>query len=64
MSKRYSKVPIACDNKLCREAQNCLRFEAWEAKAKERIKTFNGTEEKGCGKFISKQNLRDNPIEP
>jgi hypothetical protein len=54
MSAKFSKVPVACDNKKCREATNCLRFEAWEAKAKERVKSFNGTPEKGCGKFIGK----------
>ena len=52
MSK-YNKVPITCDNEECREAKNCLRFEAWKANAKERVKTFNGSKEKGCGKFIS-----------
>ncbi|MBD3793458.1 MAG: hypothetical protein IE889_04765, partial [Campylobacterales bacterium] len=54
MSNRYDRVPVACDNCECRDAQNCLRYEAWEAKAKERVKTFNGTKEKGCGKFISR----------
>lgn len=57
MSNRYDRVPVACDNCECRDAQNCLRYEAWEAKAKERVKTFNGTKEKGCGKFISRTQL-------
>ena len=53
MSKDYSKVPIACNNHECRESKNCLRFEAWVAKAIERVKKFSGSKEKGCGKFIS-----------
>jgi len=54
MSNKFSKVPIACNNDECREHKNCLRFEAYEAKALERVKRFNGSEEKGCGKFIAK----------
>ena len=54
MSKKFAKVPVACNNSICRESKNCLRYEAWSEKAIERVKKFNGSEEKGCGKFIAK----------
>ena len=49
MSNKFSKVPVAC-----RDHENCLRFEAWKEKAIERVKRFNGSKEKGCGKFIAR----------
>lgn len=54
MSNKFAKVPIACNNDECRDHANCLRFEAWKAKAINRVKRFNGSPEKGCGKFIKK----------
>ena len=54
MSNKFAKVPVACQNDECREHKNCLRFEAWEARAIERVNKFNGSKEKGCGKFIAK----------
>lgn len=54
MSKKFSKVPVACKNDECREHPYCLRFQAWEEKAIERVNRFNGNKEKGCGKFIAK----------
>ncbi len=49
-----AKVPenVGCDNQECYEKDNCNRNKiAKEGKAVE-VKTFGGTPEKGCGKFI------------
>jgi hypothetical protein len=54
-TNKFSRVPVGCNNDECREHQNCLRFEAWKENAIERFKRFNGSKEKGCGKFIAKR---------
>jgi len=55
MAKDYNmSPPTACNNENCFEHKNCLRFEAWAVKAIEKVKRFNGSKEKGCGKFIAK----------
>ncbi len=49
-----AKVPedVGCNNQECFEKDSCNRNKiAREGKARE-IKTFGGTPEKGCGKFI------------
>jgi len=49
-----AKVPedVGCKNEECYEKDNCNRNKiAKEGKARE-VKTFGGTPEKGCGKFI------------
>ncbi len=49
-----AKVPedVGCNNQECFEKDNCNRNKiAREGKARE-VKTFGGTPEKGCGKFI------------
>lgn len=54
MANKYNFSPlVACNNEDCYEHKNCLRFEAWTVKAIEKVKRFNGSEEKGCGKFIA-----------
>ena len=46
---------VGCNNEVCKEADNCKRFEiAQKGKARE-IKKFGGTPEKGCGKFLPKR---------
>ncbi len=43
---------VGCENKICIKRNECNRNKiAREGKARE-VKTFGGTEEKGCGKFI------------
>jgi hypothetical protein len=43
---------IGCDNSVCIKAPECRRQTIRkEGKARE-IKSFGGTEEKGCGKFL------------
>ena len=53
-----AKLPenIGCDNDECLEKDNCKRNEiAKNGKAVE-VKSFGGTPEKGCGKFLPKDN--------
>ena len=43
---------VGCNNEVCIKAKECNRnLIALQGKARE-VKTFGGTEEKGCGKFI------------
>jgi len=43
---------IGCENNVCIKAPECRRQTMRkEGKARE-VKTFGGTEEKGCGKFL------------
>ena len=43
---------IGCKNTVCIKAPECLRQKIRkEGKARE-VKSFGGTEEKGCGKFL------------
>ena len=45
---------VGCNNEICIKKDICKRNEiAKNGKAVE-VKTFGGTEEKGCGKFIQK----------
>ncbi len=49
-----AQVPedVGCNNEICKERDNCQRnFIAKKGTARE-VKTFGGTEDKGCGKFI------------
>lgn len=50
------KVPenVGCDNKICIKKDECKRNEIAKNGKAVAIKTFGGTEEKGCGKFIQK----------
>ena len=43
----------ACDNKKCINSSKCARHESWLNGNKD-FKTFKGTAEQGCGKFIEK----------
>ncbi len=44
---------IACDNKQCIKRDECERARLYDNGEKE-YKTFSGTQEKGCGKYIKK----------
>lgn len=51
-----AKLPenIGCDNQVCIKREQCKRNAiAKEGKAVQ-VRTFGGTKEKGCGKFIQK----------
>jgi len=47
-------VDKACDNKDCMRNKECARYEAF-LNGDKNYKTFNGTPEKGCGRFIEKK---------
>jgi hypothetical protein len=51
---------IGCDNTLCIKAKECHRQKIHrEGKARE-VKSFGGTDKKGCGKFLPiKKGLRE-----
>jgi len=46
-------IDKACDNKECIKSEECARYESYK-NANENYKTFKGTKEKACGKFIQK----------
>ncbi len=45
---------VGCDNKECIKKDQCKRNEIAKNATAREIKTFGGTKEKGCGKFIQK----------
>ncbi len=49
-----AKVPedVGCDNQECIQKDECKRNLIARQKEAREIKTFSGTAEKGCGKFI------------
>jgi len=51
------KVPndVGCSNEKCVESPNCQRTVIWENKTAREIKSFGGTAQKGCGKFLPKE---------
>jgi len=46
---------VGCSNEKCKEASNCQRTVIWENKTAREVKSFGGTPEKGCGKFLPKK---------
>ena len=52
-----AQVPedVGCENNICFEKDNCKRNLIAKEKTAREVKTFGGTEEKGCGKFIAIQ---------
>jgi len=51
------KVPadVGCSNEKCVEAVNCQRTVIFENGTAREVKSFGGTEQKGCGKFIERK---------
>lgn len=45
---------IGCSNMECVEATKCERTVIYENGTAREVKSFGGTEDKGCGKFIPK----------
>ena len=52
-----SNVPedIGCENSVCFEHDKCQRAVIFHNGTAREVKKFGGTPEKGCGKFIPKQ---------
>ena len=46
---------IGCNNMECKESPNCQRTVIYENKTAREVRTFGGTKDKGCGKFIPKK---------
>jgi hypothetical protein len=46
---------IGCSNETCKEASNCQRTVIYENGTAREIKSFGGTPDKGCGKFLPKK---------
>ncbi len=45
---------VGCNNKECIKRDQCKRNEIARNGTAREVKTFGGTKEKGCGKFIQK----------
>ncbi len=45
---------IGCENKVCKERNNCKRQVIAKNGTAKEIRVFGGTEEKGCKNFIPK----------
>jgi len=52
-----SNVPkdVGCENSVCIKALECNRNAIAKNKTAREVKTFGGTKEKGCGKFLPKE---------
>jgi len=46
---------IGCSNEECVEAPNCHRKVIYENGTAREVKSFGGTPQKGCGKFIPRK---------
>jgi hypothetical protein len=46
---------VGCNNMECMESSNCQRTVIYENGTAREFKTFGGTPEKGCGKFLPKK---------
>jgi hypothetical protein len=46
---------VGCNNMERQQSENCQRTVIYENKTAREVKTFGGTPEKGCGKFLPKK---------
>ena len=46
---------VGCSNEVCVDAPKCERTVIWENGTAREVKSFGGTEAKGCGKFIPRK---------
>jgi len=46
---------IGCSNENCKESKNCQGTVIWENGTAREVKSFGGTPDKGCGKFLPKK---------
>ena len=49
---------VGCSNEKCVEAKNCQRTVIFVDGTAREVKSFGGTPEKGCGKFIPKRDKK------
>ena len=46
---------VGCSNDVCIDSKRCMRTVIFENGTAREVKSFGGTEVKGCGKFIPKK---------
>ncbi len=46
---------VGCSNESCVEAPNCQRTVIYENGTAREVKSFGGTPDKGCGKFLPRK---------
>ncbi len=51
---------IGCSNEVCVDSPRCQRTVIWENGTAREVKSFGGTAEKGCGKFIPRKENKEN----
>ena len=49
---------IGCSNDRCKESPNCQRTVIYENGTAREVKSFGGTPEKGCGKFLPREDRK------
>ena len=50
---------VGCSNEICVDAPKCERTVIWENGTAREVKSFGGTEAKGCGKFIPRKDGKE-----
>ena len=50
---------IGCSNEVCVDAPKCERTVIYENGTAREVKSFGGTPEKGCGKFIPRKDKEE-----
>ena len=55
------KVPedVGCKNEECVKSPECQRTVIYENGTAREVKSFGGTKEKGCGKFIPRKDTKE-----
>ncbi len=46
---------VGCSNEKCIKREECLRALIYKNKTAREVKSFGGTPQKGCGKFIQRK---------
>jgi hypothetical protein len=46
---------VGCNNSECIKSSECQRTVIYENKTAREVKTFGGTPQKGCGKFLPRE---------
>jgi len=57
MNGEYMSVPadVGCSNDKCIKSKECQRTVIFENKTAREVRSFGGTPDKGCGKFIPRK---------
>lgn len=50
---------VGCSNDVCVDAPKCERTVIYEKGTAREVKSFGGTESKGCGKFIPRKETEE-----